>query len=341
MPSLPDPSKPAGAAPFVRKAPPFANPLVRLPLQLPVYLIGVPFFRALDLTGLMRPFLRRFGTRINPNVVFSERFNGYIPTERDVLVCVYTKSGTNWTMQIAHQIAWRGAGEYAHIHDVIPWPDAMVESFAIPLDSPDPLTASPTGLRVIKTHLEREFVPFNDQARYITVLRDPKDIFLSNFYFLKGIMWGPMMPSLDTWLDHFLSPQFMLGSWARHTAGYWQVRQRPNMLVLTFKEMKADLPGTVRKVADFMGVALKQSEFEMVCKKSSFEYMRSIDDRFHPGLVTPWSDPRGRMMRRGERGESRRALSAQQRRRIDDYARQELADLGSDFPFDAYFGEGE
>ena len=32
----------------------------------------------------------------------------YVPTEHDVFVCSYFKSGTNWTMQIATQIAYRG-----------------------------------------------------------------------------------------------------------------------------------------------------------------------------------------------------------------------------------------
>jgi hypothetical protein len=214
----------------------------------------------------------------------------------------------------------------------------MIESFAIPLRHPVPQKDSPTGLRVIKTHLERAFVPFNDQARYITVLRDPKDIFISNYHFLKGVMWGPMMPSMDTWLSHYLSPEFMLGSWARHTAGYWRERGRRNLLILTFKEMKADLRATIERIAAFMRVKLSESEFEAVFAKSSFSYMRSIDDKFHPGLVTPWSDPGGKMMRSGKSGESRELLTPVQRRQIDDFAVRELARLGSDFPFEAFFG---
>ncbi len=35
----------------------------------------------------------------------------------------YAKSGTNWMMQIAHQLIYHGKGEYNHLHDVVPWPD--------------------------------------------------------------------------------------------------------------------------------------------------------------------------------------------------------------------------
>ena len=51
----------------------------------------------------------------------------YVPTANDVLICSYFKSGTNWTMQIAVQIAHRGRAEFEHIHDLVAWPD-MIKS---------------------------------------------------------------------------------------------------------------------------------------------------------------------------------------------------------------------
>ncbi|MCI5167721.1 MAG: hypothetical protein D3903_16930 [Candidatus Electrothrix sp. GM3_4] len=42
---------------------------------------------------------------------------------------------------------------------------------------------SPSGLRIIKTHFERTYVPFNDQVKYIVVIRDPKEIIVSGYYF--------------------------------------------------------------------------------------------------------------------------------------------------------------
>ena len=54
---------------------------------------------------------------------FDKVFESYEPTAHDLFVSTFAKSGTNWMMQIAHQTAFRGAAEYAHIHDVICWPD--------------------------------------------------------------------------------------------------------------------------------------------------------------------------------------------------------------------------
>jgi hypothetical protein len=45
------------------------------------------------------------------------------------------------------------------------------------------------------------------------------------------------------------------------------------------------------------------------------------------------------MMRRGERGKSGELLSPQEQRRVDDYWRGQLHELGSDFPYDQAFAK--
>src|SRR5713101_6542289 len=52
-------------------------------------------------------------------------FRHYVPGKQDVFVMTYAKSGTNWMMQIAHQLIHHGKGEYDHIHDLVPWPDTQ------------------------------------------------------------------------------------------------------------------------------------------------------------------------------------------------------------------------
>ena len=37
----------------------------------------------------------------------------------------FAKSGTNWAMQIAHQLIYHGKGEFDHLHDIVPWPDTL------------------------------------------------------------------------------------------------------------------------------------------------------------------------------------------------------------------------
>jgi hypothetical protein len=297
------------------------------------YGLGVPLIKTLEYTGLL-PWLMHNAD--NPAEQMMSNFGSYQPTAQDVIVCSYFKSGTNWMMQIALQIAHRGGAEYEHIHDLVPWPDAFDKRFAVPLSDPTNYN-SPTGLRVIKTHLPFDKVPFTPDAHYICVVRDPKDAFVSSYHFARSVMLGPMMPSVNTWLAHFLSEKFIFGSWGKFLQAAWESRAHPNVLFLTYAEMKADLPGTVQRVADLLGVTLTAEERAAVIHKAGFDYMKDIDHKFYPGLVVPWTTQPGRMMRRGQNGGSDELLTPAQQQRIDEYWMAELRKMDSDFPYEAVF----
>ena len=259
------------------------------------------------------------------------------PGERDVLVCSYYKSGTNWTMQIAVQIAHRGGAEFEHIHDLVPWPDLSPRaSYAVPLDVDEPQRRAPTGLRIIKTHLALDDLPYSRAARYICVVRDPKDVFVSSYHFTRALVLGSLMPSVGGWLETFLSPDAAMGSWARHLASGWRRRDGGNVLFLTYDGMRADLSSAVDKIAAFMGVKLTPEERAAVIERSSFSYMKQIEHKFEaPGA--PWANGKGAMMRRGESGASGELITSEQQRRIDDHWRAELERIGCDFPYDEAF----
>lgn len=267
-----------------------------------------------------------------------EAFRHYTPSKHDVVVCSYVKAGTTWTLQIATQIAFRGEAEFANIHHVVPWPDVPfppMQKRMIPLGDPSPAACSPTGLRVIKTHLRKEHVPFTREARYIAVVRDPKDCCVSFYHFLKALALGPAMPSVARWVDGMFSPKFSQ-PWAEHLAGYWAARHEPNVLFITYEEMKRDHAGSVRKIAAFMGVDLTPDEVAKVVQLSSFAGMKAVAAKFEPGRVMPWSKDSA-MLRRGTSGGSGELLTPEQQRHIDDYCRAELKRLDCDFPYDEAF----
>ncbi len=281
----------------------------------------------------------RFATRSITK--FMTRFpKDYAPTAHDVFVCSYYKSGTNWTMQIAVQIAHRGNAEFEHIHDLVAWPDMGVRSrIAIPLDDDGPRRSAATGLRIIKTHLPLDALPYSANARFICVVRDPKDVFVSGYHFTRAMILGPLMPTVAAWLDAYLSPDTPLGSWARHVASGWAIRERSNVLFLTYESMRADLPAAVDRIAAFMGVELAPAERAAVIERSTFDYMKKIGHKFDsPGA--PWGRSTGTMLRRGKSGGSGELISPEQQRRIDEYWRAELAKLQCDFPYDEAFAPG-
>jgi hypothetical protein len=303
----------------------FFRPLVRMLERI---------HRAEDALGFIGARQQRLEEKKNP-------FRDYIPGKQDVFVMTYAKSGTNWMIQIAHQLIHEGKGEYDHLHSVVPWPDTQImgpfmRGYAIPLKDASDWMSSPHRKRVIKTHFNWELLPYSEDARYIAVIRDPKDIFVSNYLFLRDGLFGPGMPTVDTWLNLYLSDKFMLGgSWAVNTAGYWAQRNRPNVLVVSFKSMKRDLRTTVLDVARFLDIRVPDAVIQEVCRRSSFEYMKRIDDKFGMGKMVLWR-PQGAMIRKGSQGGSSELLDPEKQRRVDNYFMSELKRLGSDFPYEEF-----
>jgi hypothetical protein len=316
--------------------PPLRRPFpawMRAASLIPLYGIAWPIVKSLELFGLWPKLMSK-----RP-MAHAAAFGEYCPTAHDVIVSSYFKAGTTWTLQIATQIAFRGQGEFDNLHHAVPWPDVPappLARFMIPLSDPSPARLSPTGLRVIKTHLTKKHVPFSREARYIAVTRDPKDCAVSGYRFLQSLALGPLMPTVEHWIAYALSPDWP-DSWAEHLAGWWAARREPNVLFITYEELKRDHPGMVRKIAEFMGVDLTPDELAAVVEQSTFDSMKAAQHKFEPGLIVPWGKE-GAMLRRGASGNSGELLTPSLQRRIDEHCRSELARLGCDFPYDAEYG---
>ncbi len=311
-------------------------------MAIPLYLILVPITWLLKVIGKPGALFSFAGRQANKPQKLSKAFENYEPDEHDIFVSTFSKSGTNWMMQIAYQIAWRGEGEFENIHDVIPWPDPQgrrAQKQMIPLNNDVTKQLSPTGMRVIKTHFSTEYVPYNDKAKYLVVIRDPKEVFVSSYPFIAAIA-GPIMPSVEVWLDMFLSKQWVMNfgnSWAEHSASYWALKDKPNVLLLSYSNLKNDPEAGIRKVAQTLGINLNKEEMTKVLEKSSFQYMKTIDYKFSPfaGNKIPWSEGFV-MIREGKTGNASELISREQQIRIDNYFKQELKDIDSDFPYEEF-----
>ena len=261
-------------------------------------------------------------------------FAGYEPKPHDVFVTCFSKSGTNWTMQLVTQICHRGAAEFEHIHQEVAWPESKFPGI-VGLEDMGPVTRSAVGKRGLKTTIVAEFVPYSPVASYVTVLRDPKDVIVSAYDFLMGIFGLREHVDMPTWLELMLKPGgLIVEDWPAHTDGYWRMRDRPNVLVLEFADMKRSLDDAVDAIAGLLGVELTADERATVIERGSFPYMKAHESQFGPPrLPLLTGRERGQMIRAGKVGRSKQVLSEEQRERIDALMLERLAQLGSDFPY--------
>ena len=271
-------------------------------------------------------------------------FGDYAPTARDVVVVTYPKSGTNLALQTLYQIAHAGRGEFRHIHDVVPWPEGLaIGTATLTADHGGPGDDGGGAFRVVKTHLPLEKLPFPDApgpAKWVYVARDPAEVFVSAYHFIRGLAFGPAMPTVESWLGTWLRNEHHFGSWAEHVAGFWALRDRPDVLFLTYREWVRNPAAAVDRLASFTGATLTDGEKAEVLRLSSRDWMKANDARFRPGVSMPWADLKAPLIRRGESGGSGELLTADQQRRLRAFSAAELRRLGCDLPFDALFGGG-
>lgn len=261
-------------------------------------------------------------------------FAEYTPSQNDVIISTYPKSGTTWALQIAYEIGYLGAGDYEHSYQVFSWPDKL-----IPIEDNPPLTDmsymadSPTRLRVIKSHLEAPFVPHHDTVKYISVVRDPKDLMVSLVHFENGfnrVLFGGEVP-VDAYVKSFQTDRFIYQSWPMFINSWWSLRDRDNVLILTFEEMKADHAGTVQKMANFLDIALSPDQLDRVVEKSSYAWMKANDYKYSQPAFG--EEERVPLVRSGKSGNSKELLSADQQAEIDTYCINELDRIRSTFPY--------
>lgn len=323
---------------FERKSPPL---VVRLFGAVMTRCVFRPMMWAMRKLGRDEKMFGAMVQRQHKRLEKDNPFAGYMPGPQDVFVMTFAKSGTNWMMQIVYQLIHHGKGDFGHIHDVVPWPDARLISptmkgYAIPLEQATEWQNAPERKRVIKTHLDWQFIPYSEQARYIAVIRDPKDTLVSAYFFLRDSGLGSAMPPVDAMHRMFVADKFLLGgSWPANAAAFWAQRTRPNVLVVSFKSMKRDLEGTVRRVAAFLGIRVSDEVIQEVCRKASFDYMKSIDEKFAPGKMSLGGQGAA-MMRKGKQGASAELLTPAQQQAIDDHCIAELKRLGSDLPYEEF-----
>jgi aryl sulfotransferase len=259
----------------------------------------------------------------------------YRPRADDVFVVTQMKCGTTWMQHVVYEVLHRGNGTIVEsgvtMYALAPWLEGRQ---SVPMDRAEPL-GTERASRIIKTHLPVSLCPFSPEARYIYVARHPVSCFASCMDFVATNV-GRMAPDLPAYEEWYRSPDLMWwGTWTDHVKGWWaRSRQETNVLFVHFEEMKRDLPGIVRKVAAFLGVApLSEQELARVVEKCGFAYMQEHQDNFemHPPHILQTN---AEMFKRGT-ADRHKDVPGDVRKRLNAWVVEEMK--GSDYPLAAQY----
>jgi aryl sulfotransferase len=215
----------------------------------------------------------------------NRRWARFDPRPGDVYVCTPPKCGTTWTQTIVHSLMWPGGDGPVPVMTVAPWLEAEFN----PLDEVLARLAAQTHRRQIKSHTPADGIPFLDDAKYIFVARDGRDAFMSwcnHRANMKTEIVGamnaraladgvPPMPPWDGDVHGFFAQWIADAMMFRHVLTYWERRHAPNLLFVHFNDLKADLAGQMRRIAEFLELRVPESAWPSVVERCSFEAMQA------------------------------------------------------------------
>jgi aryl sulfotransferase len=152
--------------------------------------------------------------------------------------------------------------------------------------------------RFIKTHTLLADINVVPQVTYIVVGRNPLDAAISSYHQRNNSRSAPehdIAPRewLLKWIarEHQSSAplEFSLPSIFRHISDAWARRDAPNIVLMHYEDLSADLEGQMRYLATRLGITVPGKLWPGLVKAATFEQMRGTADRIQPlgGLVKP------------------------------------------------------
>jgi aryl sulfotransferase len=256
----------------------------------------------------------------------SARWRGFAFRPGDIVVSARSKSGTTWVQMICALLIFQTGELPEPLGRLSPWLDWL----GVPRQEIYERLSAQRHRRIIKTHTPLDGIPLDARAVYIVVARHPLDMAVSLYHQGDNIdrvrlreltgqpePQGPTAPRpslhrwMLSWIDGQGHPHEQLDSlpgvvW--HAADAWRRRREPNIVLVHYDDLRADLAGSMRQMAATLEITVPESTWPEIVEAAGFEQMRARAQRTAPDPADILKD-RAQFFRRGSSGEGREALS--------------------------------
>jgi hypothetical protein len=280
-------------------------------------------------------------------LIDSARWEGFELRDDDIVLSTPAKCGTTWLQMILALLILQDPALPAPLTHLSPWIDVQTE----PLADVRAALAAQTHRRFIKSHTPLDGLPRRDGVTYITVGRDPRDVALSWDHHVDNMNLeriftarvdavgaddleevlgrGGPPPRLDDVRDRFwawvdddqpVDENLMsLRGTLHHLATFWDRRDDPNVVVLHYADLQADLDGSMRSLAARLAIDVDETRWDSLVDAATFDHMRVRADELAPQVKIDgfWHDTSA-FFHKGASGQWRELLADD-----DDLARYE------------------
>lgn len=228
----------------------------------------------------------------------SRRWRHYDPRPDDIVIATYPKCGTTWMQRIVGLLVFQSP-EPKPIMQISVWIDRR---FPQPIEGVIAQIEAQEHRRFLKSHLPLDGMPFYDEVKYIHVARDGRDVCMSfhnhcagyTEHMVAGLnqsgledetIGRPYPEPLDDpaeffhrWITRGEVPGQQDGSpgmsFFHFERTWWDARHRPNVLLVHYNDLKADLAGEMTRIAHFLAISVDATLWPELVEAASFEAMR-------------------------------------------------------------------
>ncbi|XP_051018369.1 sulfotransferase 2A8-like [Acomys russatus] len=111
------------------------------------------------------------------------------------------------------------------------------------------------------------------------------------------------------------------------------LRNRDNILLLSYEELKKDTRSAIKKICEFLGKTLEPRELDLVLKNSSFQVMK--ENMQSPNRFKIHKEVREPLMRKGIIGDWKNHFTVAQAEKFDKIFQEKMADIPEElFPWE-------
>lgn len=223
------------------------------------------------------------------------RWNWFTPRDDDIVIATSYKAGTTLTQTIVGNMLFPDGNLPGPASFISPWLDMRI----LPLEMALGQLEAQTHRRYIKTHLPLDGLPYHKNVKYICVSRDPRDVFMSflhhweihtdEFYALMngtpGRVGAPFPRFVDdtkaTWRDWITkggfdweSDGYPMWSHLGYALTFWKFRHLPNIMMLHYADLLADLDGEMRRIAAYLDIEVPDDLWPDMVKRCTFSEVK-------------------------------------------------------------------
>jgi sulfotransferase family protein len=187
----------------------------------------------------------------------------------DVFLVSYPKSGNTWTRFLVANLVYPEKNpDFSNIDELLPDPEGMSKRNLARAARP----------RILKSH--QYFDPRYPKVIY--VVRDPRDVVLSEYYFdIKRRAVADDCP-LQQFVSRFVRGQLnhAYGTWGENVATWFYTRRRDHrFLLVKYETLQSQAMHEMGRIADFLGISAGPERLSFAIAQSSADRMRELEKK--------------------------------------------------------------